>query len=92
MVEKIKGKKDMPVPFPNLVLNQVDTEFVDIKELNEQWSEYTLKDGATIRLKPVIIEIRKAKNQFAPNGDPIYLVKSTVITDTKVPENLKKKG
>jgi hypothetical protein len=83
-------KKGLPVP--RMVLNPVDTEFVDIDKVNEQWSEYVLKDGATIRLKPVIIEIRKAKNQFAPNGDPIYFVKSTVITDTKVPDSLKKKA
>lgn len=92
MVKKNKPKKDILVP-PHLILAQDNTElFVDIKEMNEQWSECTLKDGAIIRLKPVIIEIRKAKNQFAPNGDPIYLVKSTVITDIKVPENLKRTG
>lgn len=85
----MKAKKIAPAT--QVFLDQGDAEIVDIDSLKEQWSEYTLKDGATIRLKPVVVEIRKLKNQFAPNGDPIYLVKSTVINDTKIPDSLKKK-
>ncbi len=92
--KKDKAKKGRPIStIPQLVLDPVafDGELRDIKVRDEQWSEFTLNDGATIRLKPAIIEIRKVRNQFTPNGDPIYVVKSTVVVDTKIPENLKRK-
>lgn len=94
MTSSKKTKLDPAVPplFPGSINPFADGEMMDIKRRDEQWSEFTLTDGATIRIKPVIIEIRKLKNQFAPNGDPIYAVKSAVVTDSKIPDNLKKKG
>lgn len=88
-----KVKRNVPI-VPQMFIDpmsKVDSELIDIAKHDEQWSEFTLKDGATIKLKAVAIEIRKVRNKFAQNGDPIYLVKSTVITDTKIPDSLKKK-
>lgn len=80
--KKIK-KGISSTPHPQIIEPSVDGELVDIKSLDEQWSEYGLKDGTTLRLKPVIVEIRKLKGQRDANGNPIYYVKSTVITDVK---------
>ena len=69
-----------------------DGELVDIKGMDENWSEYTLKDGSVIRIKPVVIEVRRMKEHYAPNNDPIYFIKSTVITDTTINQSLKRKS
>jgi hypothetical protein len=88
-----KAKKGMPAPpIPQMFIDPSDGEVMDIQNRQEQWSEFILTDGATLRLRPAVVEIRKLRNQFAPNGDPIYIIKSTVVNDTKIPDNLKKKG
>jgi hypothetical protein len=92
MTKNTETEKDIPVPkqrFSDPIL--LDGELMDIEKHNEQWSEFTLKDGATIRIKPVVIEIRKLRNQFNQSGEPVYLVKSAVVTDAKVPDSLRKK-
>lgn len=86
---KAVKKEKKSIQMPNTMM--LDGELVDIKNHNEQWSEFTLEDGAMIRLKAIAIDIRKVKGRYNPNGDPIYLIKSTVITDAKIPDNLKKK-
>lgn len=64
---------------------------VDIASSDERWSECTLKDGSIIRLRPVVVEVRRARNKFNPDGEPIYLLKTALITDTKSPPRLRKK-
>lgn len=66
--------------------NQVEvdkTEAVIIKNSNEPWAEYVLGDGTLIKIKPVIIDIRKVKGKKSENGDPIYQIKTAVITDVQ---------
>jgi len=84
-----KAKKG--ISSSSLSIDPSDNQLMDVDDRKEAWCEYTLNDKTIIRLKPVIIEVRKIKNQTAPNGDPIYFVKSTVITDTIIPEHLKRK-
>lgn len=94
MAKSNKAKKGMPLPksVPPMFLGPSDGEVMDIQNRQEQWSEFMLSDGTKLRLKPAIIEIRKLRNHFTPNGDPIYIIKSTVVNDTIIPDNLKKKG
>ena len=54
------------------------------------WSEYKLDDGSTIRLKAVLVDVKKALNQFTPDGDPIYIMQQTVVVNLNAPEELKK--
>jgi hypothetical protein len=84
-----KARKGIPT-LP-MYMDTSDGELIDIKELDEKWSEYVLKDGTILRVKPVIMEIRRLKKQFAPNGDPVYAVKNTLLTEIKAPANLKRK-
>jgi hypothetical protein len=62
----------------------------DVVSSKDGWSEYKLNDGATIRLKAVLVDAKKAINQFNPEGDPIYVMQQTIVTSLEVPEALKK--
>ena len=61
---------------------QATTE-VEVLEAKERWSEYRLADGTILRLKPVIIAIFRAEGQYAQDGEPVYNMKSTLITDVR---------
>lgn len=62
-----------------------EIEMIDAKE---RWSEYRLADGTTLRLKPVMIAIFRADGQYTPDGEPVYNMKSTLITDVRAPASL----
>lgn len=72
----------------NLV--QISAE-VDILESKETWSEYRLADGSLLRLKPILIAVSRAPGH-TPDGDPIYNMKSTLVTDVRAPQQLKNPG
>ena len=58
---------------------------IEILEAKERWSEYRLADGTTLRLRPVMIAVFRADGQYTPDGDPVYDMKSTLITDVRGP-------
>lgn len=66
------------------------TTEVEMLEAKERWNEYRLADGTTLRLKPVMIAIFRADGQFTPDGEPVYNMKSTLITDVRAPSTLTK--
>jgi hypothetical protein len=61
---------------------------IEMLEAKERWSEYRLADGTTLRLKPVMIAIFRADGQYTPDGEPVYNMKSTLITDVRAPNAL----
>jgi hypothetical protein len=66
------------------------TTEIEMLEAKERWSEYRLADGTTLRLKPVMIAIFRAEGQYTQDGEPVYNMKSTLITDVRAPEALTK--
>lgn len=67
-----------------------DTTEIEMLEAKEKWNEYRLADGTTLRLKPVMIAVFRADGQFTPDGEPVYNMKSTLITDVRAPATLTK--
>jgi hypothetical protein len=67
-------------------------EPVDVVSSREGWSEFTLTDGTVIRAKAVVLEVKKMTDQYTPDGEPIYELQLTMVNQTRVPDNLKKKG
>ena len=61
------------------------TTEIEMLEAKERWSEYRLADGTILRLKPVIIAVFRAEGQFTPDGEQVYNMKSTLITDVRTP-------
>ena len=63
---------------------------VDVLEAKELWSEYRLSDGTVLRIKPIMIAVSRLEGEHTLDGDPVYNMKSTVVTDLRVPQELKK--
>ena len=66
------------------------TTEIEMLEAKERWSEYRLADGTTLRLKPVMIAIFRAEGQYTQDGEPVYNMTCTLITDVRAPEALTK--
>jgi hypothetical protein len=63
---------------------------IEMLEAKENWSVYRLADGTTLRIKPVMIAVFRADGQHTPEGEPVYNMKSTLVTDVRAPTALLK--
>ena len=61
------------------------TTEVEVLDAKERWSEYRLADGTTMRVKSVVIAVFREDNQKSPDEEPVYSMKSTLITDVRTP-------
>jgi hypothetical protein len=66
-------------------------EDVDFETEHEGFNTYILHDGTKLKMKSVISQVVRL-DIFKPDGEPIYLVNSTQIVSTIVPDNLKQKA
>jgi hypothetical protein len=67
-------------------------EDLDFETVKEDWNEYKLSDGSTLKVKTVLIGVRRLKNQYTPTGDPVYVITShNVVRSLHVPEKLKRR-
>ncbi|HVH79527.1 MAG TPA: hypothetical protein VM782_09075 [Stellaceae bacterium] len=57
------------------------TTEVEVVEAREAWSEYRLSDGTVLRVKPILIAINRVEGAEATSGEPVYNMKSTLVTD-----------
>jgi len=57
----------------------------------EEWNEYKLDDGTTLKIKIVLRGVKRL-NKHSPDGVPIYIVNTTnIVRAVGVPINLIKK-
>lgn len=71
----------------------IEATDVPISKSTENYNEYELADGSTIRLKVVATAVLRLDGQYTPEGDPIYLVKNgQVVTVVDAPKTVRKKG
>jgi hypothetical protein len=68
--------------------NNTEIEVIDAKE---RWSEYRLADGTTMRIKSVVIAVFRENGHLTADGEPVYSMKSTLITDIRAPAALDKR-
>jgi hypothetical protein len=62
-----------------------NTTEVDVLDAKERWNEYRLSDGTTMRVKSVVIAVFRENSQQTAEGEPVYSMKSTLITDVRTP-------
>ena len=60
-----------------------NTTEIEMLESKEAWSLYRMLDGTTLRIKPVMIAVFKADDEQTGEGEPVYRMKSTLITDVR---------
>jgi hypothetical protein len=56
---------------------------VEVLEAKEAWSEYRLADGTVLRVKPIMISVTRIEDAETTTGEPVYTMKSTLITDVR---------
>jgi hypothetical protein len=64
---------------------------VRFKSIHEDWNEYDLEDGSTVKMKTVVSEIVRLENEYDPEGNPVYNVKAGNLVVIKAPDHLKRK-
>lgn len=70
---------------------EVDATPIDINQANEQWNNYILDDGSTLRVKLVITKVSRLDNEYDVEGNSVYLFQSTNVVSVNCPENLKQR-
>jgi hypothetical protein len=68
---------------------EVDATPVDFKTIKEEWNEYHVSDGTTLKLKVVLTDVYRL-NEYDQDSNPVYVVKSSNVLSSSVPEHLKK--
>jgi len=69
----------------------VEATEVGFKSLKEEWNEYQAEDGSVLRLKVVVSEIYRL-DEYDSDDKPIYVIKSSNVLSSSVPEHLKRGG
>ena len=70
---------------------EVDATEVDFQTRKEEWNEYQLMDGSSIKMKLVVSEIFKVPDEYDEEGNPVYVVRSNNVLVVRSPDNLKKR-
>jgi hypothetical protein len=60
---------------------------VEVLEAREVWSEYRLADGTVLRVKPIMITVTRVDDAASADGEPVYNMKSTLVTDVRRASN-----
>jgi hypothetical protein len=68
----------------------IEAEVVGFRAGGEHWNEYLLDDGTVFKIKLVVTEIVRVKDQYDVNGDPIYAASHTQVTAVDAPEGLRR--
>ena len=63
-----------------------------ITNVKEGITEYTLDDGSILKVKPVVVDVRRAIDQYGVDGKPLYILTLTNITETTSPTRLLRPG
>jgi hypothetical protein len=69
-----------------------DAQLIDIQQSNEHWNNYLLGDGTVLKMKLVATEVWRIEGEWDPEGNPIYVVKSSNVVTVNPSEELRKKG
>ncbi|HLI46873.1 MAG TPA: hypothetical protein VKU94_06755 [Geobacterales bacterium] len=81
------GEFQIPITPEDLI----EGEDVDFQVVKEEWNEYKLSDGTTLKVKLVLAGVKRLK-KYQPDGKPIYIINATnVVRVVDVPEKLKGK-
>jgi hypothetical protein len=75
----------------NLGGHEFMAEPIEFEIDKEAWNSYVLHDGTTMKLRVVLAEVLRVEGQYAPNGDPLYIVNASTVVNTVAPESLRKK-
>ena len=58
--------------------------------IQEEWNEYKLKDGTTMKMKLVLVKVARTSLRDE-RGQPLYLVNTQPLVDISIPRELREK-
>lgn len=65
---------------------------LDFEAKGEAWSHYTLEDGATMKMKVILLDVKRIEGEYSEDGNPVYQISAQYIMGIDAPDNLKKKS
>ncbi len=68
----------------------VEATEVGYRTSGEYWNEYLADDGSVIRVKLIVTEVLRVEGRYDQMGSPVYLVKTTNVTNVSAPEDLRR--
>ena len=74
----------------NIGDRSIEAEDMEFQTGKEDWNEYQVEDGFTVRIKLVVSSILKTQERD-PQGNPVYIVQSTNIVKVLPPETYPRK-
>jgi hypothetical protein len=87
----VMPEQKIKTPFPPPAGPLVEGSNVPVKESTERWSDVTLEDGSVLRLKPTVLTAIRIENQYDQNGNPIYVLQSSLnMVVSEAPAHLRK--
>ncbi len=70
----------------------VDTTIVDIVEIRDRPLVMSLADGSVLRLRVDVLEVSRFQDEWDPDGNPLYNVRSgNILVVLDSPQELRKK-
>ena len=67
-------------------------EEVDFKNEKEEWNIYKLADGSTLKVKLVLVNVVRSRDNYDSLGNPIYGITSqNIVKVLSAPKKLKRK-
>lgn len=88
MAKKAKRKPETAAAGPAPINLFGPTQQRKIKKSKVRASEYTLSDGTTLTVTPMLSDIRRALKQYGPDGQPLYFLTLGNSIRTKAPKKL----
>lgn len=82
------GGKKIKVQFKG---EEVEATPIEVTSSNENWNNYLLDDGTTLKLKVVVTGIARIDDEYDAEGNPIYIMKSTNVLGVDAPEKLQRR-
>ena len=67
----------------NFQCREVEATPVSSTSSDEHWNQYLLEDQTVIRLKLVATEFLRIDGEYDPDGNPVYMVKSTNVVSVE---------
>ena len=68
----------------------VEAVLIGVVSAAEHWSEYFLEDGSLIKSKVVNLKIFRMKNRYDADGNPLYILRHTVVSAVSSPASIKR--
>ncbi len=68
-----------------------EAQLIDIQQSDEHWNQYLLSDQTVVKMKLVATEVWRVDGEYDPEGNPIYLIKSSNVVNINPPDELRRK-